>query len=103
MRFSQPSSRRLLLAWGLLTGLTITSLLAGLGGLDPATTESLGSWSLASVLLATALKAREILRTFLNLRASTPGWRAVLAAFIVVILGAVAVGQLLIVALPGGG
>lgn len=97
--FTPPPPRRLFIAWLLLAGLTVTSLLAGLDGLSPTSTASLTPAAVASVLLATALKAREILRVYLNLRASTPGWRGTLTAFVVVIIAAVAGGQAIILAL----
>lgn len=97
--FSPPPARRLFLAWLLLTGLTVTSLLAGLDGFSPTSTTSLTPAALASVLLATTLKAREILRVYLNLRASTPGWRGTMTAFVAVIVAAVAGGQAILLAL----
>lgn len=84
-RFPQPSRRTLLLTWLLLVLLTLATMLgAGLAG-DPATVAPLALWQIGLVLILAAVKARQILRIYLNLRVSTPGWRGMFVTFVVII------------------
>jgi hypothetical protein len=75
--------RRLLLAWGLLVGLTVISLGAvlGLGRAEA------GLPAAAIALTASYFKARAVLDHFLDLRHAKGGWRGFFSVFLMVLLG----------------
>ena len=83
MEFQQPSRRRLFVTWVLLIGLTAATMIAGNAWLDG--TASLGVAWIAVIGLLTGVKAVQILFNFLNLRASTAGWKALFVAFLLAI------------------
>lgn len=62
--------------------MTAVSLVAG----DPTDDRRLPFIWVAVLLLAAAVKARQILWVFLNLRQSTTTWKVTLAAFLAVII-----------------
>ncbi|MCC5859859.1 MAG: cytochrome C oxidase subunit IV family protein [Ectothiorhodospiraceae bacterium] len=96
MAHDLPGERKLLLTWGVLMGLTLVSLVGG-QVVGEGRAEPLAWWSVALVLGATYYKARQILMVYLNLRASTPGWKGLLRAFLVLTLGLILGGYLLAV------
>ncbi|MCF8479694.1 MAG: cytochrome C oxidase subunit IV family protein [Rhodospirillum sp.] len=89
MRFPQPPLRRLVLSWGLLVALTGASLAAALAGENSGSEVPLAWLPLLILVASTLLKTREILSVFLNLRASTAGWRGLFLVFVGVILAGV--------------
>lgn len=93
-----PSPRTLLLTWGLLAGLTVVSLFTAIGEDGARSTAALGWVSVALILAVTWVKARQILAVYLNLRASTAGWRGFFAALVLVILAVILGGHLLLAA-----
>lgn len=76
-------------------GLTTLSMVAGRAGGEGG--EALGTTAVALVLGLTLFKAARVLDVYLNLRASTPGWRrgfhALLAAICTIILTAYVIGD----------
>lgn len=73
------TSRRLLLAWGLLVGLTLVSLTVVLGfGHGEG-----GLVAVAVALVASYFKARAVLDHFLDLRRAGPGWRTFFSATLI--------------------
>lgn len=75
-------SRRLLLAWGLLVGLTLVSLVAVLGfGHSEA-----GLAAVVVALGASFFKARAVLDHFLDLRQAGGGWRGFFYGSLILIL-----------------
>ncbi len=94
MRHALPGPRLLLLTWAVLMALTAISMLGaqvvGEGRLQP-----LAWWSASLVLAVTYYKARQVIMVYLNLRASTPAWKATLNAFLLTSLGLIAIGYLL--------
>ena len=87
MDFRRPSRRRLFITWVLLMGLTAATMFAGhawLGGTQP-----LGVIWIAAIGLLTGVKAIQVLFNFLNLRASTSGWKALFIAFLFAIFAVV--------------
>lgn len=87
-----PSARRLVLAWVLLTALTVASMVAGSMGA--------GMTGATVILAVTLIKARQILDIYLNLRAATTGWRVAFTALILLILGIVLAALALAQVLP---
>jgi hypothetical protein len=84
-----PSVRTLVHAWLWLVGLTLATMVAGKTLGEANRLASLGlAWAVA-LMLVTGLKARLILWRYLDLAASTPGWRGLLAAYLIVVLGIV--------------
>lgn len=83
MRFAQPSHRRLAATWAALMALTIASMASGRVA-DPAM-PALGIGWVAVILAVTSFKAVQVLRIYLNLRASTPGWRGAFYAILALI------------------
>jgi hypothetical protein len=85
-------SRRLLLAWGLLVGLTVISLVAVLGF-----GQAEGGRVAAAVALAASyLKARAVLDHFMDLRRAGPGWRGVFSGLLLVLLGGLLAAALVV-------
>lgn len=84
-----PSPRHLLVAWTVLCLLTVASMV--LGGLGT------GLVGAVVVLVLTVVKARQVLDVYLNLRASTPAWRGVFTALVLLAAG-FTLGSLLIAA-----
>ncbi|WP_373182101.1 cytochrome C oxidase subunit IV family protein [Halomonas campaniensis] len=84
------ATRRLLITWAVLMGLTlITMASARLGG--EARLEALPLWSAALLLATTFFKAHRVLMVYLGLRASTPAWRGAftgLTLFTLLLVGA---------------
>lgn len=96
MATTHPARPTLALTWALLAGLTIGSLATALTDGDATSTAALAGTQVAVILALTALKARQILAIYLNLRASTAGWRVLFGAFVLAILGVVLGGHLLV-------
>jgi heme/copper-type cytochrome/quinol oxidase subunit 4 len=86
----------LALTWALLAGLTLGSMATALADGNAASTAALAGSQVALILALTAVKARQILHVYLNLRASTGGWRVLFAAFVLAILGVVLGGHVLV-------
>lgn len=86
-----PGNKRLLATWLILMALTLLSMWsAQLGGEGPRT--SLPLWGIALVLASGGFKVQQILMVYLNLRASSGGWRAgfmclLVATLVLVFLG----------------
>ena len=84
-----PSARQLVRAWLWLVGLTLATMVAGKTLGEANRLASLGiAWATA-LMLVTGLKARLILWRYLDLAASTPGWRGLLVAYLLAVLGIV--------------
>jgi len=94
MSHALPSRRGLVLAWGLLAGLTVASMVAGLFGVED--TAALGWPMVAFILAVTWVKANRILAVYLNLRVAPAGWRGFLGGLVLVILGLILGGHLLV-------
>lgn len=77
------NNRRLLLAWGLLVGLTLISLTAVLVFGHGET----GLLAAAVALMASYFKARAVLDHFLDLRRAGKGWRGFFSGMLLVLLG----------------
>lgn len=92
----QPARPALALTWALLAGLTVGSMATALSDGDAASTAALAGTQVALILALTALKARQILSVYLNLRTSSAGWRALFASFVLAILGIVLGGHVLV-------
>lgn len=88
------TTRRLVIAWSLLAGLTLASMVAGLVGVED--TAALGWTMVAFILAVTWVKARQILAIYLNLRAAPAGWRGFFGGLVLVILGLILGGHLLV-------
>lgn len=80
-----PSFRSLLLCWAVLMAMTIVLLTAA----DPARPGHLSLPAIALLLAVALVKARQILWVFLDLRRSTPLWKATVLAFLGTILALV--------------
>ncbi|XKH60468.1 cytochrome C oxidase subunit IV family protein [Halomonas sediminis] len=88
-----PGTRRLLITWVMLMGLTGVSMVSA--RLDQTTDwQTLSLWSVALVLAATAFKAHRVLMVYLNLRAATPAWKGIFIGLILVTLALIAAGYL---------
>jgi len=83
MHFTQPTKKLLWVTWGLLMVLTAATMFGGHA--DSQTSAPIGPLWVAGVLVLTIIKSRQILSVYLNLRASTFGWRTFFLAFILVI------------------
>ena len=78
-----PSRRRLWGCWAILMAMTAVSLWAG----DPAADgRRLPLAAIAVLLAAASVKASQILWVFLDLRRSSPTWKATFLAFLATIL-----------------
>lgn len=84
-----PSTRTLVRAWLALVGLSLVTMVAGKTVGEANRLASLGVAWAALLMLVTGLKARLILWRYLDLAASTPGWRGFLVAYLVAVLGVV--------------
>jgi hypothetical protein len=84
-----PSARTLVRAWLVLVGLTLGTIVAGKTVGEANRLASLGLAWAAVLLLVTGLKARLILWRYLDLAASTPSWRGLLVAYLLVVMGVV--------------
>lgn len=86
-----PGYRRLLATWAALMALTILAMISAQLG-DDSFRSALPWWSIVLVLASAGIKVHEILMVYLNLRASSTGWKAgflcLLIAALVLILGA---------------
>ncbi|MBX6746851.1 MAG: cytochrome C oxidase subunit IV family protein [Acetobacteraceae bacterium] len=71
--------------WLLLVLLTLAALLIG----HPAGQEPLGALAVAGVLLASGVKAVQILRNFLGLRHAGTGWQAVFILYLALVATAI--------------
>jgi len=76
--------RRLVRAWMVLLGLTLVSVGAALAG---GTNNRSGLVAVVVALVASFIKARQVLDHFLDLRRAGPGWQAVFTALLLTILG----------------
>jgi Prokaryotic Cytochrome C oxidase subunit IV len=84
-----PSARTLVRTWLWLVGLTLATMVAGKTLGEANRLASLGIAWAAALMLVTGLKARLILWRYLDLAASTPGWRGLLVAYLLAVLGIV--------------
>jgi hypothetical protein len=84
-----PSARTLVRTWLWLAGLSLATMVAGKTLGEANRLASLGIVWASVLMLVTGLKARLILWRYLDLAASTPGWRGLLVAYLVVVLGIV--------------
>ncbi|WP_417820240.1 cytochrome C oxidase subunit IV family protein [Terasakiella sp.] len=71
---------RLFIVWAVLVGLTVLSMISGQAGSD---VPHLSVMALALLFGFSVLKAEGILRHFLDLRSSSPGWRGGFTAFLI--------------------
>ncbi len=92
----QPTRPALVLTWLLLAGLTVGSMVTAFTDGNAASTAALTALQVTVILVLTAVKARQILSVFLNLRRSTAGWRALFAAFVIAILAVILGGHMVI-------
>lgn len=76
-------SKRLLVAWLVLVGLTLVSLVAALGF---GQAEG-GRVAAAVALSASWIKGRAVLDHFMDLRRAGPGWRGFFSGLLLLILG----------------
>jgi hypothetical protein len=84
-----PTARILVRAWLGLVGLSLITVIAGKTVGEANRLASLGiAWAVL-LMLVTGLKARLILWRYLDLATSTPGWRGLLVAYLIVVLGVV--------------
>ncbi|SHE33741.1 Cytochrome C oxidase subunit IV [Modicisalibacter ilicicola DSM 19980] len=93
MRTTLPSSRRLVLTWATLMGLTLISMISARLDAD-AEWQALPLWGALLVLVSTGFKAHQVLMTYLNLRVSSPGWKGAFLGLALVILGVILSGYL---------
>ena len=84
-----PSARQLVHAWLWLIGLTLATMVAGKTVGEANRLAPLGLAWAVTLMLVTGLKARLILWRYLDLAASTPGWRGLLVAYLLAVLGIV--------------
>jgi hypothetical protein len=84
-----PSARTLVHTWLWLAGLTLATMVAGKTVGEANRLASLGTVWATALMLVTGLKARLILWRYLDLATSTPGWRGLLVAYLVLVLGIV--------------
>ncbi|NYS60135.1 cytochrome C oxidase subunit IV family protein [Vreelandella salicampi] len=88
-----PGTRRLLITWAILMGLTVVSMISA--RLDQTTDwQTLPLWSVSLVLLATGFKAHRVLMVYLNLRAATPAWKGVFIGLTLLTLALISAGYL---------
>lgn len=88
-----PGTRRLLITWAILMGLTVVSMVSA--RLEQSTDwQALPLWSVALVLLATGFKAHRVLMVYLNLRAAPPAWKGIFIGLILVTLALITAGYL---------
>ena len=89
-----PGTRKLVITWAVLVGLTLASMIGGVaaGKGDGA---PLAGWALVVIVVATYYKARQIVMVYLNLNAFSPTWQGVLRAFLVIALALILGGELL--------
>lgn len=81
MSVTLPGRQRLVRTWGLLMVLTGASMAGGLVSLGQDSV--VASWSgVLLVAVATLFKAHRIVMVYLNLRASTSGWRVGLVMYL---------------------
>ncbi|MDV7339155.1 cytochrome C oxidase subunit IV family protein [Terasakiella sp. A23] len=73
MENQHPGPKRLTLIWAILFVLTVSSMISA--RVDQAVIEPLSPLIIAVIFGLSLFKAFAILSDFLNLRASTPGWR----------------------------
>lgn len=85
--------RGLVVTWLVLMALTLVSMVGGLLDGDPHSVQALPLLSVAVILAATVLKARGILRVYLGLQASGPGWRGFFAFLVLAICGLILAGH----------
>ncbi|WP_033336964.1 cytochrome C oxidase subunit IV family protein [Thioalkalivibrio thiocyanodenitrificans] len=94
MRNALPGTRRLLITWAVLMGLTLVSMLsAQLGG--EARLQALPLWSALLLLLSTGFKAHQVLMVYLNLRTSTAAWKGTFIGLAVVTLAVIGSGYVM--------
>ncbi len=84
---SPPSRKVLMTAWLTLLALTVATMISGhvTGG------DTLGPLWIPALSIVTLLKARIILRDYLNLRAASGGWGRGFTVFLSFLLGILAV------------
>lgn len=82
MSTTYPGRQRLIRTWSVLMLLTIASMAGGLLSLERES--AVAFWAGALVIAAAALfKAHRIVMVYLNLQASTSGWRAGLVMYLI--------------------
>tara|TARA_B100000678_G_scaffold236989_1_gene206682 strand:- start:493 stop:900 length:408 start_codon:yes stop_codon:yes gene_type:complete len=90
MHDTDTQRRRLWRTWALLMGMTLIAMASGALHRGP-----LALWALALVLVASLVKAQQILSTYLNLRIAPASWRGGLLVLVGVMgLGLAAAGLL---------
>ncbi|WP_290653579.1 cytochrome C oxidase subunit IV family protein [Aquisalimonas sp.] len=94
MSHALPGRRKLVITWAVLVGLTLASMTGGLFAATGAG-DTLAWWAVAVILAATYYKARQIVMVYLNLNASSSGWRSMLRAFLIITLALILGGYLL--------
>jgi hypothetical protein len=93
MLHTTPTTRRLILAWMTLMGLTLLSLLGSQFGYDGQ--HALLPWfSAALILIASFYKAHQVLMIYLNLRASSSAWQGLFITFLLMTFVLVAAGTI---------
>ena len=93
MTTTLPSSRRLVMTWATLMGLTLVSMISAQLDAD-SQWQALPLWGALVVLVSTGFKAHQVLMVYLNLRVSTPGWKGGFLGLALVILGVILSGYL---------
>ena len=94
MSMTFPGRRRLVHTWGVLMILTAASMAGGLLSLER--DSAVAFWAGALVIAAATLfKAHRIVMVYLNLRASTGGWRGGLVVYLTVTTLVVLAGYVL--------
>lgn len=94
MNTELPGTRRLLITWAILMALTLISMLSARLGAE-ARFQALPLWSALLLAVSTGFKAHRVLMVYLNLRVSTPAWKGVFTALILVTLAVIALGYLM--------
>lgn len=90
---THPTTRRLLITWMVLMGLTLVSMVSARLDMQ-AQWLALPLWAVLLVLLSTGFKAHQVLMVYLNLRVSTPAWKGAFIGLAIVILGLILSGYL---------
>lgn len=90
---THPTTRRLVMTWIALMGLTLVSMVSARLDMQ-AQWLALPLWAALLVLVSTGFKAHQVLMIYLNLRVSTPAWKGAFVGLAIVILGLILSGYL---------
>jgi len=82
MHIKQPTRKELIYAWVAMMVLTVGTMFAG----RVTSTQTLGIIWMSALMVITFMKARYILRYYLNLKAATGGWNSAFNAFLFILL-----------------